>query len=122
MKAAQYLFFAILGVAAALAFAVFPRPGHAAELLKSTPLYSTQSVVLPSGEQGYQVECHGLLESGEACAVEARHICDTVKSGSRVRPLLLSQPLNTIDRSPEPDYRSIMFQCASASENGNESK
>ena len=144
MKATQYHFFAILGAAAALAFAVFPRPGHAAELLNWTPLYSAKSVALPDGDVGYQVECHGLLESGESCAVAVRRICDTVKSGSYAHALLLSQPQGTISRSVkpdyhsalplfllqalaangelEPDYRSIMFQCVGANENGNETK
>lgn len=111
----QYPFFAVASVAVALACAVFPRPGHAAEPM-NTPLYSASTVALPDSAQGYQVECHGLLESGETCAVEARRICDAVAYGSHVHPLILSQPLNTIDRSPEPDYRSIMFLCENASD------
>jgi hypothetical protein len=117
MKRIQYPIFAAAGVAFALTCALFPRPGFTAELM-DTPLYSARTVALLDGVQAYQVECHGLLESGKACAVKARRICDTVAQGSHVRPLMLSQPLNTIDRSPEPDYRSIMFLC----ENGNEAK
>ena len=121
MKATQYHFFAILGAAAALAFAVFPRPGHAAELLNWTPLYSAKSVALPDGDVGYKVECHGLLESGESCAIAVHRICDTVKPGSDAHSLIRLQALASSGES-EPDYRSIMFQCVSASENGSEAK
>lgn len=111
----QYSIFAAAAVAFAVAVActVFPRPGHASEPM-NTPLYSASTVALPDGAQAYQVDCHGLLESGKTCAVKARRICDTVAHGSHVRPVILSQPLNTIDRSPEPDYRSVMFLCENA--------
>jgi hypothetical protein len=116
MKPNQFFALAALGVAAAILFTLFPRAGHAAEPLNWTPVHSAQSMSLPGGEQGYQVECHGLLESGKICAVEARRTCDTVRPGSIVRPLIRSQPLNTIERSPEPDYRSMTFQCANENE------